>query len=162
MSRCLGRVQGMSRWSPVDCGACLSQPVVSRQLDVRCIPFLASRHGKYSSIQVFEYSNIRAFSRPGRESWRSFRLCWCYSTVPLSGSNHALPSLADCRCFAPFMPSFGSPGQVLVFETPAACKLVAEHVEEQREAILAARTVALVEMLRRTTMLSSTPAGVVL
>lgn len=40
--------------------------------------------------------------------------------------------------------------QVLSFQSNAACTLVAEHVTEQREAALAAQTVGMVEMLRRT------------
>lgn len=44
--------------------------------------------------------------------------------------------------------------QVLSFESAAACRLVAEHVEEQREAVVAARTVGLVEMLRMTASLA--------
>lgn len=39
---------------------------------------------------------------------------------------------------------------MLSFESASACSLVAEHVEEQRESVVAARTVGLVEMLRRT------------
>ncbi|CAN0229243.1 unnamed protein product, partial [Hapterophycus canaliculatus] len=38
---------------------------------------------------------------------------------------------------------------VLSFKSAGACRLVAEHVEERRDAILAFRTVGLVEMFRR-------------
>lgn len=39
--------------------------------------------------------------------------------------------------------------QVLTFQSAAASRLVTDHVEEQREATIAARTVGIVEMLRR-------------
>lgn len=45
------------------------------------------------------------------------------------------------------------PTKVLVLESEAACAEVAEHVGEQREAALAARTVGLVEILRKTSEL---------
>lgn len=46
--------------------------------------------------------------------------------------------------------------QVLSFESANASSLVAEHVEEQRGALLAARTVELVEMFRRVASLADT------
>ncbi|CAM9741202.1 unnamed protein product [Choristocarpus tenellus] len=44
--------------------------------------------------------------------------------------------------------------KVLVFESTRGCSMVAEHVEEQREALLAAQTVELVEMLREVVQLT--------
>lgn len=48
------------------------------------------------------------------------------------------------------------PGQVLSFKSAGACRLVAEHVEERREAILAFRKVGLVEMLRKVAAMATT------
>lgn len=48
---------------------------------------------------------------------------------------------------------------MLSFESAAACKLVAEHVEDHREGLLAARTVGLVEVLRRVAALGNDGAA---
>lgn len=47
------------------------------------------------------------------------------------------------------------PAQVLCFQNPGACCLVAEGVEEQRGAVLAFPTVGLVEMFRGVASMSS-------
>lgn len=47
------------------------------------------------------------------------------------------------------------PRQVLSFKSAGACRLVAEHVEERREAILAFRTMGLVEMFRKVAAMST-------